>query len=78
VSPDDYCSHGRRLYGRNADCLECDIVWHEEMLNAAKERVRHHERMLEIISKLRVGLGDKTEKGRMKKAIAPPPQRGGS
>lgn len=48
------------------------------MLNAAKERVRHHERMLEIISKLRVGLGDKTEKGRMKKAIAPPPQRGGS
>jgi hypothetical protein len=50
VNAETHCSHNK-LY--NAACLECELVWHEDQLRAAQERVEHHRHMLEIITSLR-------------------------
>lgn len=55
MSPDTHCSHGKPYSGdqRATQCIECDIVWHKSMLDAANERAAHHRRMLEIAERLR-------------------------
>lgn len=55
VAPDTHCAHGKPFYGdsRATQCIECDIVWHRAMLEAANERASHHRHMLGIAEKLR-------------------------
>jgi hypothetical protein len=55
TAPDTHCAHGKPFFGdsRDTQCIECDIVWHSAMLDAANERADHHRRMLEIAGRLR-------------------------
>jgi len=45
----ELCGHGLRMFSPVQPCLECDRVWHEEMLRVARERVAFHEAKLRDI-----------------------------
>lgn len=53
MSAEEFCSHGVPFFTLNPQCLECQLVWHEDMLRFARDRVVYHEKQLEMITSYR-------------------------
>ena len=47
----ELCGHGLRMFSPVQPCLECDRVWHEEMLRVALARAAFHETKLREIAR---------------------------
>jgi hypothetical protein len=47
---DAHCQHGKPLYGDDATCRECEIVWYRDCLADAERRVLSCKAMIEKLS----------------------------